>query len=238
MARDSNISQILIDNNARTLGQQPRKVNLNLNEHYFDCIDSEDKAYFLGLLLADGSVEWSNNRQSSLRLELVETDKYILDLLSKHLNIGANMRYEKREGRKNGTFTLFVRSNILCDALAKYGVVPNKTNTLKALPDIPSKYLPDMIRGLIDGDGSIYFDRMWHINFTGLNYEWVYSFMDTVRRMINKKNIIHPTVYNGIHKIIFNGRDVPMIIEKVGYLDSDYTIPRKRSLAIRAFHEN
>ena len=45
--------------------------NPELNEHFFSNIDSEEKAYFLGLIIADGNIFRSNNsRQDSISITL------------------------------------------------------------------------------------------------------------------------------------------------------------------------
>ena len=49
-----------------------------INEDYFDVIDSEDKAYFLGLLFADGCNIRCGGKHI-VRIRLQEKDKYILD---------------------------------------------------------------------------------------------------------------------------------------------------------------
>ena len=50
-----------------------------LNHSYFDVIDTEYKAYILGFIFADGCiVDNFNGRQKSLRIEIIETDGYIL----------------------------------------------------------------------------------------------------------------------------------------------------------------
>lgn len=54
----------------------------------------------------------------------------------------------------------------MSDALRKYGIVNNKTYITDHLPIINEKYNIPFVRGLIDGDGSIYHNAgTWHINF-------------------------------------------------------------------------
>lgn len=233
------ISKILHDNN---IDIRYRKINKCINEGYFDEIDNKAKAYFLGLMLADGSIskDPKGERQPSVRLELVETDKDILDKFKTELHIDSELSYSKKKNRKNGTFSLNVRSKMLATALEQYGVCSNKTYILSELPIVDSELIPHLIRGLIDGDGSIYYSQnIWHVNFTGYSYEWVYSFMETVCDLIGKERRLAITHYNGVHKVTFNGKDALKVIMAVKYLDSDcFSIERKRSLAIRAYENN
>ena len=50
-----------------------------LNHNYFDNIDSEEKAYFLGLLTADGNIQHHIKKGNSwtITLELMKDDKYL-----------------------------------------------------------------------------------------------------------------------------------------------------------------
>lgn len=49
-----------------------------LNENYFDKIDIEEKAYFLGLLYADGYI-FTLRSNKYVRLQLQKIDKHILE---------------------------------------------------------------------------------------------------------------------------------------------------------------
>ena len=53
-----------------------------LNESYFKNIDSREKAYWLGLLMADGTMREYRENKFQLSLELKEKDKYIIDLFN------------------------------------------------------------------------------------------------------------------------------------------------------------
>lgn len=44
----------------------------------------------------------------------------------------------------------------MANDLAKFGIIPNKTYLTNHLPEVPKKFLKDFLRGLLDGDGSIY----------------------------------------------------------------------------------
>lgn len=72
MAEEMNCGQKVIsdffkENNI--LKTKSLKQNHDINENYFEKIDTEEKAYLLGLLLTDGSIRKGKNKsQSSLRL--------------------------------------------------------------------------------------------------------------------------------------------------------------------------
>lgn len=125
--------------------------NPDLQEHFFQNIDTEEKAYFLGLMIADGNVFKDNTgRQASISITLDLKDEYILQKFKKVLNTNTNIG---KDGR--GCGQIAVRSNIMAQDLQKYGVVPRKSN-ITYLPSISNENMMNhLIRGIFDGDGSI-----------------------------------------------------------------------------------
>jgi hypothetical protein len=124
--------------------------NPNMNERLFEDINSEENAYFLGLLISDGNVFKDNTgRQASISITLDLKDKYILEKFKEVVNSNTAICYDGR-----GCGQIAVRSNLMAEDLAKYGVVPRKSyNTY--LPKISDKWMSHLIRGIFDGDGSI-----------------------------------------------------------------------------------
>lgn len=124
--------------------------NPNANERFFENIDSEEKAYFLGLLISDGNVFKDNTgRQASISITLDLNDEYILQKFKEVLNINTSI---SKDGR--GCGQIAIRSNLMADDLKQYGVVPRKSYTTY-LPKINDIYMSHLIRGILDGDGSI-----------------------------------------------------------------------------------
>ena len=124
--------------------------NPNANERFFKNIDSEEKAYFLGLLISDGNVfKDSTGRQASISITLDLKDEYMLKKFKEVLQTNTSIAYDGR-----GCGQIAVRSNIMAEDLAKYGVVPRKSYSTY-LPQISKEMMPHLIRGIFDGDGSI-----------------------------------------------------------------------------------
>lgn len=124
--------------------------NPNANERFFEKIDSEEKAYFLGLLISDGNVFKDNTgRQASISITLDLKDEYILQKFKEVLNVNTSI---SKDGR--GCGQIAIRSNLMADDLKQYGVVPRKSY-ITYLPKINDIYMSHLIRGILDGDGSI-----------------------------------------------------------------------------------
>jgi hypothetical protein len=122
-----------------------------LNESYFKDIDSFDKAYFLGLICADG---WVLKNTNYLGLSLVEEFPILLEKLNKY--IGSNRpikKYINKQCTQGFYYRLDINSKIIVSDLDNLGITQNKTFTLQ-FPNIKDEFLSHFIRGHFDGDGS------------------------------------------------------------------------------------
>lgn len=161
--------------NRKTIVAELRRQNIEiianratkyiLNEHVFDKIDTEEKAYWLGFLYADGWIAKSNNIVG-LSLSIKDIDHLIK--FKSFLNWTGEIKvYEthqfgtKDPHNKNGE-TLYVGeinigSNILHNSLEKLGCVPNKSLILTFPSEdvVPSNLIRHFVRGYFDGDGTL-----------------------------------------------------------------------------------
>lgn len=127
--------------------------NPMLNEHYFESIDSEPKAYYLGLLLTDGNIfikKDKSNRQASISITQKESDNYIL---KRFLEEVGSKNMIGNDGR--GASTVAIRSDIMASDLEKYGIVPTKSLCSYLPTGIDKSLMSHLFRGIVDGDGSI-----------------------------------------------------------------------------------
>lgn len=130
-----------------------------VNHHYFDEVDTEYKAYMLGLIYADGSIiQPKGNRQLKLVISLQEEDGYILDKFSKEVCGGSKYLSHppaiKNKGWKKRVIVNIV-SDILCKKLISYGCGINKSRLGMQFPNINAKFHSHFVRGFLDGDGSV-----------------------------------------------------------------------------------
>lgn len=171
--RDNNIIKI------KSLQQ-----NHDLRENYFAKIDTEEKAYFLGLLLTDGSIrKGKRGHQSTLRLQLKVEDEYMILNLKKALNSTNTIEYDKRPGKKCAGIEIVNQK--ICNDLAKFQIIPNKTYLLNdiGINLIPKHLQRHYLRGLIDGDGSIGIEEPYNqpwIYFCGYNKNFVMGFQRVI----------------------------------------------------------
>lgn len=139
---------------ARLEAQKRGKVPQNyfeINERFFSAW-SPEMAYVLGLLITDGCI--SKVKNGSYRIRLCLNDKELLEKVAK--TMGSSQPITPSKYQAGLYLFLFGRKRIAQD-LITLGVVPRKSLVLK-FPDVPKVYLREFIRGIFDGDGSVYFD--------------------------------------------------------------------------------
>lgn len=133
------------------------------NEDYFEVIDSEQKAYWLGFISADGTItkasQWDSYR---LRINLQIMDKGHLILLRDHIGAkSSNIIDYLSDSSASGFGTsqqsrIVLNSKKMCSDLKRYNVVVNKSDIIE-MPDLKKDLVRHYIRGFIDGDGSFHY---------------------------------------------------------------------------------
>lgn len=133
-----------------TKGNHYRKYNHN--EDFFETIDTEEKAYWLGFMYADGWIQNNENRhgQDHFGISLSTTDR---DHLQKFLN-SLNATNPIRD-YKDGMSKVELTSQKTVNDLIKHGCFKQKTFILEPPKTVPENFLSHFIRGFFDGDGSI-----------------------------------------------------------------------------------
>ena len=133
----------------------------NHNHFYFDKIDTPNKAYVLGLMVADG---WVCPKQNLIGLQLIEQDISIIKKVKKEWKTDNKIitctkaSFPNKDNTKIYTPTpmkrIAINSPKMIQSLSKLGVVHRKSKRV-TLPFL-KEYDSHMFRGIIDGDGSIY----------------------------------------------------------------------------------
>lgn len=132
----------------KTQSELQRKYSLN--ENYFDVIDTEEKAYFLGLLFADGYV---HHKSHQIVLSLQKQDSDIVRTFQKALNSSRPLLNIKPTNGKE-QIRLVVQSAKMVKTLNSLGCFQGKSFLIQ-FPTIPKELEKHFIRGYFDGDGSI-----------------------------------------------------------------------------------
>lgn len=128
----------------------------DFDQTFFDKIDTEEKAYVLGFIYADGC----NNRHPTtgeLTISQMERDVDILEKIKKVMKSTYPISEEKNKwGGIEKRFRFYIYGQKLNKQLTNLGVVHNKSLILKFPAFISDDLMPHFIRGYFDGDGSVW----------------------------------------------------------------------------------
>ena len=135
---------------AQKRGKVPQQY-FHINETFFSKWSCE-MAYVLGLLLTDGCLARAKNGSYAVRLCL--NDLELLKRVAKAMGSEHRITASKHQ---NGLYLFFFARQKMVQDLLKLGMKPRKSLDL-VFPDVPGEYLKDFVRGVFDGDGSVYFN--------------------------------------------------------------------------------
>jgi hypothetical protein len=117
---------------------------------YFKLIDSDEKAYWLGFIAADGCV-YIGGRQHTLSIQLQRRDRHWLELFRDTIAPGAALT----DNAGPNSTALSVGSQELIGDLLALGITPRKSNTLE-WPKVPEPFVMPFLCGYFDGDGCLH----------------------------------------------------------------------------------
>lgn len=158
IAKIFNVNEKTIKINAKKYGltskigsQGARKHKFN--ERYFENIDSEEKAYWLGFIAADGCV-YKNKQSYRLQINLKGSDIDHLKKFQKAICSDYKITEKKVGKAQSNTCQLKINSTKMCNDLIKNNIIERKSIIFE--PPILNKNLMNhFIRGYFDGDGWI-----------------------------------------------------------------------------------
>lgn len=133
-------------NNYKDLIEQAR-VNRKGYNYKLERIENEFDAYFVGLMMTDGYIVGDK-----VGIDLVDED--CIEFLSK--SIGKDYNIYPQEDKQT-KFRLLLTDKELANNLKRFGITERKSYTLSApnLNKNEEKFIPYILRGIIDGDGSV-----------------------------------------------------------------------------------
>lgn len=170
LGKEFNCSYPTIRNllNKHKIKSRGNKQGYPRDEFYFNKIDTEEKAYWLGFLYADGCVH-SNNYEISINI----TDKEHIEKFKaaiKAFNHNITEIQDKRFQNAKTLYQFSIRDKQLHQDLIKWGCIPQKSLFINKIPNIPRDYVSHFLRGYFDGDGSLHYLRgtnNYRISFVG-----------------------------------------------------------------------
>lgn len=199
----------------------------DLDQNAFENITTQEQAYWLGFLYADGSV---GSTEHSITLGL--TDKESVEQFREFLKTDRPLYVEERSKENpkwKDNYTLTVHSKKLKKDLIKLGCIPNKTEKLDRVPDLPEHLYRHFVRGIFDGDGSIWKSQeRFHFSISGY-----LPFIDKVQDVIVKETGLNKTKLakrkHNYGDIRYGGKKNLSVLKDYLYKDATVYMSRKKN---------
>ena len=174
------------------LKKNPYKPVLSVDENFFKTWTNE-MSYIFGFWIADGNM-WEKAHSISFASKDSDLLKMIKTILKSDHRIS-------REHLRIGSKTMY-------DDILKLGGIPVKSLTIE-FPFVSDEFLPDFIRGFLDGDGGVYFYKNYpSIRFTG-NKDFLKVLKEKITEHVgidaNSFDIAQKNILNRSQKIYYLG---------------------------------
>jgi len=163
-----NISQGCLTNIIKRNGREHLISNkrYEVDQNYFENIDDQDKAYWLGFLYADGYVRMKYGRSGHLKIRLKNTEIDHLKLFNKCLKSNYPIKNDilskvKVDGREHISLCcdLHIYNTKLVKDLFKWGCVNKKSMIIEFPTFLNDELMRHFIRGYFDGDGCFSYQK-------------------------------------------------------------------------------
>lgn len=216
----------------------------SLDEHFFDEIDTPVKGYVFGFLLSDGC---NSMDKRTIELSLQEEDKDILERIRAEVKSEKPLEFLDYSNKHDFGYTyknqyrLQFFSSKICSALAKHGLVPNKSLVIE-FPHFDDSVMSSLIRGMWDGDGSLGL----YSNNISVSLTATKMFCEGLKVYLKENinvdcKIYDASCHNGITKTLYISKNADKIkfLEWM-YKDSTIHLERKyqRYLQILSYYYN
>ncbi|MBQ0113508.1 MAG: hypothetical protein KBT03_10290 [Bacteroidales bacterium] len=162
----------------------------------FDIIDTEEKAYWLGFLFADGCVE---TKRSHVNLDLQILDVEHLIKFKNFVKSSNNVTCDLKQKHPRCRFSL--SNKHFKNSLINLNCTPKKSLTLKFPTQIKEEFYIPLIRGYFDGDGCLtYAKKTKTLIRPCCGFMGTFEFLTVIKNILEKNNIkccklSHPKEY-------------------------------------------
>lgn len=194
-----------------------------IKEDFFDKIDTEEKAYILGLFFADG---YNNTDKNLIEITLKESDLPVLNQIKECLGLDKDIKNYKK-----GYYTLSFNSLIISKRLSNLGCIKAKTFKIKFPSYLNDDLLRHFMRGYFDGDGSISLKKSSQINLTS-TFDFVNSFQEILSKKLDIKNKKVQSCRKSFYILYKRKEDIFKILTFL-YKDSKIYLERKHNLYLK-----
>lgn len=214
-----NVGRSTVERKLKAAGISTKRVTIKFNANYFDVIDDEFKAYWLGFIFADGYV--SDNGKFELTLKADDINH--LYKFKDALNSDHKISYKSKQNANR----LCICNNHFVNMLIDKGCIPKKSLKLKFPNYLEAELIRHFIRGYFDGDGCIYKNsKKFSISIVGTK-----DFLEAINFILNTDAKIYKK--GNAYQIYFYGDTAKGILSYM-YNEANIYLDRKfeKSIAV------
>lgn len=186
----SSVFNVLKRNGLSARSNSINSRKYDCNHDFFESIDTEEKAYWLGFIFADG---WISKQQYGEYFGITLSTKDVNHLYKLKTSMGSTYKvnsYQNDTPYKDDTqYSVYkVSSKKIVADLVDKGVFENKTNIIEPPKGVPEKLIRHFIRGYFDGDGSLSYyvssrnRKMYQVKILGTE-----SLLDYINNFVEEK---------------------------------------------------
>lgn len=192
-------------------------MKYDINDSYFEKIDSFDKAYWLGFLYADGCVRECGALEVGLKYDDIDHLKKFKESLSSKHPIK-----EKIINKKYKSCRIQIGCKKMVNDLINLNCLPRKSLIL-SFPDkvVPNEFMSHFIRGYFDGDGGVHYAEHNYFHKSKgksyIRYKCVcyfsgnFKFLTDLKMFLENNGVVVSKVYSdkrsNNYSIEINGKD-------------------------------
>lgn len=236
-----------INDKAYDMGLRRDLFRYEYDETYFEIIDSEEKAYWLGFIYADGCISQIFNKNTgalksrTLEITLAEVDRDHLAMFAKSIksDVTPTLKNVTLNGINYASYRLQVYNKKICQDLINLGCHPAKSLTLEFPEEdiVPSEFRSHFVRGYFDGDGCVSTDMKWSyiVNFVGTK-----DILDGIRVDAYEKmnlSMIEPSGKGNALQVSWGGFYNLKRWYEYLYRDATIFLDRKHDIFVKAIEE-
>ena len=222
---DSSVIKRILKNKGISIRDNNYYKKKYFNNHYFDKIETEEQAYILGFIYADGYIS-SNTfgvKVDTKDIDIIEKIKSALQ--SEHKIVRGINRNNTASGENTEYVMLSINDSYFVSKLQELGVLYNKSKILTFPHFLDKSLIRHFLRGYFDGDGSVYITQ----NNPKFSLVGTKEFLETaltyIKENVNTKSNIHKN--KTIYDIQIGGRNLIKQVYKYLYEDATIYLNRK-----------
>lgn len=227
------IYKILNDQGVECRSNKVNSLQYNCDYDFFETIDTESKAYWLGFIYADGYV--SNTKYSKkMGIALGIKDVEHLYKFKEFINSDHPIKiYKTSGGFKVGLeyCRIQISGDKIFSDLVKHGVIEHKSLCVKFPEDIPEELLRHFIRGYFEGNGCF---RKNHEGNADIDFCSTFEFLTSLKSILNVEYRPFTQRYNNgknNYNLTIMRREDVIRITRYMYSDASIYLNRKYEVA-------